>query len=484
MTVIQQALFMVDDAEDPAWINVFGTTNNDWSYSNAVDSDKNVYLVGLARTGTWGRAWGCLHKFDKDGNFQWGRTIGDASAAHNTWFHSVAVSSDRIVVVGQTLNNPNAANTGNYQDIIIAMYDMSGTLIWQKIYGKVTESYPDQNWSHHDMADTVLIDSSNNVYICGNQQNQCGSGYGACNPNALLVKFDAAGTLIWQKKWNVAGEQGNLNQQWGRSEQFRDMAFDSNGDIIVVGLQEDTWDLMDEDWMVLKYSTGGSVLMEKKVSWGANEYANAMVVDSNDNIYITAANGTGVTNSSKPTISKFNSSMVHQWTKQITDFTNEGFDNIAIDSDDNVYGILYHDNLLTGSSDDDVGIIKFDSSGNVVWQRALGCHAGSDVVFSHRPVTIKGNSIWISTHGSSGGMGSSDRSISRFPIDGSKIGTYTVAGQTWEFDSINLTIANGSAPTVSSSGLSAYNHDAQVWTSPFVHGSLIHSYTHHLTTVS
>ena len=210
MTVIQQALFMVDEGVDPAWTNVFGTSNNDWSYSNAVDSDKNVYLVGLARTGTWGRAWGCLHKFDKDGNFQWGRTIGDASSAHNTWFSHVAVSSDRIVVVGATLNNPNAANTGNYQDMIIAMYDMSGTLIWQKIYGKVTE-WPGQNWSHHDMSEHVLIDSSNNVYICGNQQNQCGSGIGVCNANALILKFDSSGALQWQNKWNVAGEQGNLN---------------------------------------------------------------------------------------------------------------------------------------------------------------------------------------------------------------------------------------------------------------------------------
>ena len=91
MTTIQQPLLMVGEGVDPAWTNVFGTSNNDWSYSNAVDSDKNVYLVGLARSGTWGRAWGCLHKFDKDGNFQWGRTIGDASSAHNTWFSHVAL---------------------------------------------------------------------------------------------------------------------------------------------------------------------------------------------------------------------------------------------------------------------------------------------------------------------------------------------------------------------------------------------------------
>ena len=96
MTTVQQPLLMHDGGIDPAWTNVFGTSNNDWSYSNTVDSSGNVYLVGLARTGTWGRAWGCLHKFDKDGNFQWGRTIGDASAAHNTWFSHVAVSSDRM----------------------------------------------------------------------------------------------------------------------------------------------------------------------------------------------------------------------------------------------------------------------------------------------------------------------------------------------------------------------------------------------------
>ena len=487
MTVIQQALFMVDEGVDPAWINVFGTANNDWSYSNAVDSDKNVYLVGLARTGTWGRAWGCLHKFDKDGNFQWGRTIGDASAAHNTWFTSVAVSSDRIAVVGQTLNNPNAANTGNYQDMIVAMYDMNGTLIWQKIYGKVTE-WPGQNWSHHDMSNNVLIDSSNNVYICGNQQNQCGSGIGACNANALILKFNSSGTLQWQNKWNAAGEQGNLNtgggSDRGRTELFRDMAFDSNGDIIVVGQQEDTWDQNDEDYLVMKYNpSNGAVLMEKKVSWGNNEFCNSVTIDSNDNIYCVGGCGTGATNSNKPTISKFNSSMVHQWTKQITSLGHKSFTSVRCDSSDNVYAFFYHENLLTGSSDDDLGIIKFDSSGNVVWQRALGCHAGSDIAFSYNPMTIKGDSFWFSTHGTTGGMGSSDRSISRFPIDGSKTGTYTVASQTWEYDSINVTIVNGSAPTVSSSGLSAYVHDAQVWSSPYTHGSLIHTYTHHLTEV-
>ena len=368
------------------------------------------------------------------------------------------------------------------------MYDMSGTLIWQKIYGKVTE-WPGQNWSHHDMSEHVLIDSSNNVYICGNQQNQCGSGIGVCNANALILKFDSSGALQWQNKWNVAGEQGNLNtgggSDRGRTELFKDMAFDSNGDIIVAGQQEDTWDQMDEDYLVMKYNpSNGSVLMEKKVSWGANEYLTGMTLDSNDNIYCVGGCGTGATNSNKPTISKFNSSMVHQWTKQITSLGHKSFTSVRCDSSDNVYAFFYHENLLTGSSDDDLGIIKFDSSGNVVWQRALGCHAGSDIAFSYNPMTIKGDSFWFSTHGTTGGMGSSDRSISRFPIDGSKTGTYTVAGQTWEFDSISVTIANGSAPTVSSSGLSAYNHDAQVWNSTFTNGSLIHSYTHHLTTVS
>ena len=65
MAIIQQHLLSMESWS--AWTNVFGTSNNDWTYSNNVDDNSNVYLVGLARNGTWGRAWGCLHKFNSAG---------------------------------------------------------------------------------------------------------------------------------------------------------------------------------------------------------------------------------------------------------------------------------------------------------------------------------------------------------------------------------------------------------------------------------
>ena len=483
MAIIQQHLLSMESWS--AWTNVFGTSNNDWTYSNNVDDNSNVYLVGLARNGTWGRAWGCLHKFNSAGVFQWGKSIGNSSQSYNSWFVSCDVSSDRIVVQGQTLNNPNAPHTGNYQDVLLAMYDLSGNLQWQKIYGKVTESYqPTANWSHHDLCTDVLIDSSNNVYICGNQQNQCGSGIGVCNANALLSKFNSSGTLQWQKKLHLSGEAGNLSGgARGATEQFTQMVFDSSGNIICVGVCEPSNGTFNENFLVVKFNTSGSVIWQKKLDWGDGDWGNSIALDSSDNIYLCGGINSGVSNSNIPIISKFNSSMTHQWTKKCTSLGHKNFSNVECDSFGNVYALFYDDDLLTGSSDDDLGIIKFDSSGNVVWQRALGGHAGSDIMFTNgKPMNIVGNSFWVSTHGSTGSMGSSDRSVSKYPINGSMTGTYTVDGETWEYKSMSWTIANGSAPSVSDAGLTVSNHDAQVWTSSFPQGGLNHTYTYNLTT--
>ena len=69
-------------------------------------------------------------------------------------------------------------------------YDSAGNLLWSRA-GR-------QN--ANDMGTAIVFDSSGNIFVLGITEN-CGTGRGCI----VLLKYDAAGTLLWQKIWEGSG---------------------------------------------------------------------------------------------------------------------------------------------------------------------------------------------------------------------------------------------------------------------------------------
>jgi hypothetical protein len=122
---------------------------------------------------------------------------------------AVAVdSSDNIIIAGNTSSDGQGGH-----DVLIAKFDSSGTLQWDRTLGD----------SSNDYAQGVAIDSSDNIIIAGH-------GYFGGSWTGFVAKYNSSGVIQWQKKINT-----------GSSDYIRKCAVDSSDNIIVVCSRSYIW---------------------------------------------------------------------------------------------------------------------------------------------------------------------------------------------------------------------------------------------------
>lgn len=188
-------------------------TTNDNSTATAVarDSSDNVYVCGYGDGYNWNR--GMLVKVNSSGTFAWGIEIGSAGSfaeavavdssnnvyvagladsvsqgsflqklninGTSQWKKKITVPSNYIYWYGMNINNSNstialAGNDSSTNYMVMAQYDLSGNLNWQRSINISGVS-----------AKAIGHDSSNNIYF----------GMGR-----YLLKFNSSGTLQWQRE--------------------------------------------------------------------------------------------------------------------------------------------------------------------------------------------------------------------------------------------------------------------------------------------
>lgn len=160
-----------DSSGNPLWQYTIGTSNSEYGYGVAVDSSNNVYVIGYTYVSTQDAF---VVKFDSSGNVLWQTTIDSGS---DEYAYGVAVdSSNNVYVVGQTYFQGAGGS-----DCFIVKLNSSGNSLWQKVIGSPNSDY----------AYGVSVDSSNNVYITGNSNE---------NQSIIIIKFDSSGNLLGQKE--------------------------------------------------------------------------------------------------------------------------------------------------------------------------------------------------------------------------------------------------------------------------------------------
>ncbi len=186
------------------WSRTFGGSSSDIAEAVALDSLNNVYVVGYTNSAGQGGNDFLLVKYSSSGTLEWQRTLGSTGSDTG---RAIAIDSlDNVYIAG----NSDLGGTGfGSNDGLIAKYNPSGTLQWQKAFGGTLS----------DIVYGLATDSLNNIYASVTT-NSTGAG----NSEGMILKLDASGTVEWQRSLGGVG-----------SETLRAVKLDSLDNLYVFG---------------------------------------------------------------------------------------------------------------------------------------------------------------------------------------------------------------------------------------------------------
>ncbi|MDB6123035.1 MAG: hypothetical protein JWQ71_2028, partial [Pedosphaera sp.] len=329
-----------------------------------------------------------LTKYDSAGNVVWAKKAGGTA---DDFGNAIAMDvSGNVYITGYFLStNANFSGTiltnlGS-ADIFVAKYNSAGTLLWAKLAGG--NGYDAGNGIAVDSAGNSYVTgffystSANfgNITLTNNGQN-----------NIFVAKYDSAGNVLWAKQaggtsfdmgFAIAADAAGNSYITGN---FFSPTAAFGGGITLTNTGEN-------DVFVAKYDPSGNPLWARQVKGASDDFGYGIVVDAAGNSYVngtfqsaiaTFATGITLTNGGYNDIfiAKYNSVGTALWAKKAGGSSDEYAYAMAIDANTNLYltGNFYSTNAnfggitLTNTGGHEIFLARYTSAGNVVWVKQAG----------------------------------------------------------------------------------------------------------------
>lgn len=338
LTAFSQNLF----SQSLQWSQTYNSAgpNRDTPNDNVIDASGNCYVIGEKYISGFNYDFVVI-KYNSSGVEEWVR-IFDGSETDN--FNDN--DEGKVIKVGSDGNIYAAGNLSDSvtkQNCSIVKITPDGYVSWSKKFNFSGTNY--------DYIEDILVDLPNGIYAAGRTYDWL-----AGNNDALTIKYDTSGNVLWAKNFDssdslVLGNDGS-----------RFIMKDNAGFIYTSGNSE----YLTPDFNFLKYSPDGDLIHSYLYD---DEYAEEslykMKIDNSGNIY-AVGKGTGVT----MIIVKLDSSLSLQWTDTTSygTYNNDHAEDFTIADDGNVYicGTLSMDSglgyFLTKSA-----VLKYTPAGNLEW---------------------------------------------------------------------------------------------------------------------
>jgi len=299
-----------------------------------------------------------------------------------------------------------------------------------------------------DVANSMAIDNSGNVYVTGESRGGINFDYATVKYDSLVsylkkidyatVKYDSLGNELW-----VARYDGPVNEE----DRAYSLALDNSGNAYVTGGSKGSALLgTDFDYATVKYDSLGNELWVARYDGPGNEEdrANSIAVDNSGNVYVTGCSkGSALlgTNMDYATI-KYDSLGNQLWVARYDGPGNEEDRaySLALDNSGNVY--------VTGGSKGsganmDYATIKYDSRGNQLWvARYNGPENGRDRAYF---LALDNSSNVYVTGGSKGSGANMDYATTKYDSRGNElwVARYDGPGSGWDI-AYSLALDNSS----------------------------------------
>lgn len=313
------------------WTRQMGSPSYDYAMGVALDNERNVYVTGY----TGGNLDGHVNSggsdaflivFDRDGNKLNSVLSGDTD---EDFGRKVAVGTDGSVYMSGYSN----LDGGGY-DAKLTRMEPDGDISWTRTLGSPSNDY----------AFDVDVDSLGNAYIAGYASASVeGQSFGG-NTDMLAAKYSPDGTLMWVKLLGGTG-----------TDRATGVAVDVLGFVSVTGYTDDEVDgnvnagevdpfLMTypSDTVLARYSQDGTKIWTVQTGSAGNDIANGMFADAEGCAYVTGKTDGGLdgnTNSGAYDlyVTKYNSTGLKLWTKQMGTPGNDQSYGVSVDSHGSVY---------------------------------------------------------------------------------------------------------------------------------------------------
>lgn len=390
-----------NNSMDLVWAFEWDTGRLDECFAAAIDSFNNLYVTG--RTNGLGNGYYdiFLLKINKYGEYQLNVTWGGTS---NEEPRAIAIDSfDNIYITGFT-----DSYGAGYDDIFLLKYNVNGTLIWDEIWGT----------SWYDKGLDLTIDSSDDIILSG--------GYGEGNTDVYTAKLNSTGDIVWDNVWGPNSSESGIS-----------VALDSNDDVFVVSSYLN-------DFIIIKYNSTGSE--KTNWQWGTdqNDGPYEIKIDDFDNIYVLGQNITPSPRYMNNLLVKFNSSGYEEWNYTWGGHYNYMPSDLAIDDNNDIHTIGF--TTTYGSNSDSFFWTVFNGQGGIIRDYITwggGYERGYDVK------TDSQNNVYVTGDTNSFGNGSNDIILIKYDSSGNHIwnrswgSTHFDSGRSITFDSINNILVGG-----------------------------------------
>ncbi|MBV6625911.1 MAG: SBBP repeat-containing protein [Rivularia sp. (in: Bacteria)] len=304
-----------------------GSSAGETAYEIVSDKDGNYYLAGAtggslvdSKKSADQDAW--VAKYDSSGNRLWGRQIGanQTGGFSNSGFGLDVDDAGNVYLSGLAIKENNDRETFDFNvqdDSWIAKFDSNGNQQW---FNQIGGPFFDESYD-------LATDAQGNSYIIGWTQGLVEES----DPSRNLLKYDA-----WIAKYNTDGQQEWV-QQFGSADQGLEFAWatdtDSEGNIYVTGWTTGELGTRDKDfkdsesydiWLA-KFSPDGTQQYVKQFGSKGDDgtYLSDMVIDSQDNIFLTGytndklGKGDKDKESFNAWVARFDTQGNNIWTQQI-----------------------------------------------------------------------------------------------------------------------------------------------------------------------
>ena len=231
--------------------------------------------------------------------------------------------------------------------------------------------------SADDEAYRLWADGLGNVYISGYTWGSLG-GPSAGTRDTFLAKYDAVGTLQWNRQFGTP-----------RGEGARSLSGDGLGNVFIAGFTSGSLDGTNAglfDAYLRKYDAAGNLQWGRQFGTAAEEGSLGVSADGLGNVYISgytdgSLDGTNA-GLSDAYLRKYDGTGDLQWGRQFGTSGHDGLEDVSADGLGSVYVTGYTYGSLDGpnAGESDAYLRKYDDAGNIQWTRQFGTAASDGSV--------------------------------------------------------------------------------------------------------